>query len=118
MTDRTDSASDACHVRPPRLCMGCNADLTGTYATRLFCDPCRSKRVKRMRAERDRAAHVRRWGSSEPRRKGPQRDCPHCAVCFGMPHRRPETGCLKCGLPWAPEMNVRQAPTSGAWVWL
>ena len=115
MTDRTSDASDACHVKPPRLCMGCNGDIEPKTSTRgsprLKCEPCREADKRRRDRMRDHSRRGRMGGA-------PQGECHYCAVCFGMPHRRPDSGCPKCGLPWAAEMNVRQAPTPSAWVWL
>lgn len=120
MTDRTADTSDACHVKPPRFCMGCNADLTGTYATRLFCDPCNERRDRQRSAAAKRRAYAARRASGEPRNVGGAKaKSKHCHNCERMPWARPVGGnCPGCGLPWAAEMNVRQAPTPGAWVWL
>lgn len=113
MTDRT--ASDR-----PRLCLGCNDDLTGTYATRLFCDACNERRDRQRSAAAKRRAYAARRANGEPRNVGGAKaKSKHCKTCERMPWARPQGGvCPECGLPWAPEMNVRQAPTSGAWVWL
>lgn len=102
-----------------KLCMGCNADLTGTYATRVYCDPCNEARARRRGTEMKRRAREARRASGEPRRTaGAKAKGKHCHKCERMPWARPRVGLCECGLPWAPEMNVRQAPTGGAWVWL
>lgn len=102
-----------------KLCMSCNADLTGTYATRLYCDPCNEERARRRGTEMKCRAREARRASGEPRRVGGAKaKSKHCRECERMPHRRPTDRPCACGLMWAPELNVRVAPTGGAWVWL
>lgn len=100
-----------------RLCMGCNRDLTGTYATRLYCDPCGQKRA---RQKTNAAKRLKRRASGAPlRRGGAPSKSKHCRECERMPHRRPAGGvCPECGGAWAAEIVACQAPTGGAWVWL
>lgn len=54
---------------PPRLCLGCNADLAGTYALRLYCEPCVTRRAHRRKTARDRERRNARGLSDRAWRK-------------------------------------------------
>jgi hypothetical protein len=46
---------------------------------------------------------ARRLHHSEGEQRGTGK---FCAVCFGLPHRRPDAGCSGCGLPSGKEMRA------------
>lgn len=98
------------------LCMGCNDDLPpGSIASRKWCDECIRKRKNKRKVERDREIRTQLGVSARQYKRLHAQPVERttigkgrCRLCAGLSERRPVVGtCGGCGLPWAPERQVR-----------
>lgn len=96
--------------------MGCNEDLPpGSIASRKWCDECIRKRRNKRKAERDREIRTQLGVSARQYKRRHAQPVERttigkgrCRLCAGLSERRPVVGtCGGCGLPWAPERQVR-----------
>lgn len=132
---------------PPRLCLGCNADLTGTYALRQWCVTCIDKRD---RARRRKGAHQRptlrpsrleregKFRCTRCRRTRPVDDAREvecstgatvrvcvlcsesrapCRECCGLSDRRARPVCPACGEPYREREPVELSADRGLGAW-